>query len=323
MKKLLLALAILCCGPGAHAQTQDQKEVESRWSDSVVVIVHASPAVIAHARCPAMWKLSKGGANIWVLPTLLDGPRYGHWDSSCFKKRLKQADALFIQDKAESLPAEYSHLPPGTTLKDAVSDATYRRFVETARRVHDNPALYDRLDPVWAAYPLVSHAYNLKHIVPGGNYPDDLADLAREARVRVYALRRQDMDLGRRNIRSQVEVDRREACLNANLDRVDYTLNVLPGLLAAWQSSDIATVLRDYPREDDRCSPRGETFFTVYGKLNIDNWMKALTGALDDGGDSVAAIPLPWLLYKDGVLDKMRASGVTVTPPEGLEDKAP
>jgi hypothetical protein len=51
----------------------------------------------------------------------------------------------------------------------------------------------------------------------------------------------------------------------------------------------------------------------------MQNWSKALDAALNTPGKTVAVVPLEWLLYKGGVLDRLQASGVDVIAP--VEDE--
>lgn len=321
---LVLAAAAWTVATAASAQIQTQSPApapDARWSDSVTtVVVHGPTLVDIHARCPAMWKLNRGASVVWVMPTLIENIDDGKWESRCFKNVLKGSGALLVSGPVVWVPTQQTYLPDGKTLKDVVSPASYARFLAAAKRVHVSPRQFETLRAGWAANYFVTAAFHMEGIQEE-TYPDDMAGMARDARVKALVVPFHAPSDDRRNIRNRLDPTGDEACLNSILDRLDYTLDIEPNLIAAWRQADIATVLRLFPRNDTRCYPPGVDWVDISGKANMDEWTTDLGDFLDGTPKkTVAAVPLVWLLTKSGVLDQLQAQGVIITPPRGVDD---
>ena len=182
------------------------------------------------------------------------------------------------------------------------SSETYARFVTAAKRSHSTASNYMSLQPQWAANAFLSNIYR-SHDLSNQSYPSNMPDLARSAGTPVKGV---DLFVGssdERNNRNLLNAKESETCLDSVLDRVDYSLDVLPGVIAAWQKGDIARVIANFPDEDNRCLPSDTPDSNVIMRENALRWTQALSGLLDKPGRSIAAAPLNWLLYKGGVID--------------------
>lgn len=329
MKAGLIAAVLMLCAQAAAARAQEPAPPpaqssatapDARWSDSVTVIIHAPTTVTVHARCPAMWKLSRGASVVWVMPTLLENIDDGRWESSCFKRVLRGSGALLVSGDYVQVDSQQTHLPDGKKLKDVVSAASYARFLAGAKRVHVSPGQFETLRPGWAADYFVTAAFHMEGIVQEA-YPDDMPKMARDAKVKTLVVPFHPPRYDLRNIRNQLDAQGDEACLNSVLDRLDYTLGVEPAVISAWRTSDMATVLRLFPQDDGRCFPSQADWQAISGRANMNEWTADLGEFLDGSPKkTVAAIPLPWLLSKAGVLDQLRAQGIIVTPPRDVDD---
>ena len=267
-----------------------------------------------------MWKLVKGDAAVWVMPTLLTAKRSMSWDTACFKKAVKGANVLVLQGEYVGVSSRETYLPKGTHLKDAVSPETYARFLVAAKRSRSTASNYMSLQPQWAANAFLSNIYR-SHGLSNQSYPSNMPDLARSAGTPIKGV---DLFVGssdERNNRNLLNAKESEACLDSVLDRVDYTLDVLPDAIDAWQKGDIARVIANFPDEDNRCDPPDTRDSNVIMRENAGRWTQALSDLLNKPGRSIAAVPLNWLLYRGGVIDQLRAEGITVVPPDGVEDE--
>lgn len=318
-KRIMAAAAVWMLAATAVAQDRGAKSGEdqndARWSDAVTVIVHAPPTVTVHGRCPAMWRLSRGDASVWVLPVLLDA-RGGGWDTSCFTRALTGANVLLLNSPYTGVKAEYRYLRAPLRLKDVVSPQTYARYVAAAKHVHADPAQYDVLTPAWAADPLYQQAFNAHFHHESA--PDDMAGMAKRRGVPVRIVDFYDGGPRLRNARNGLDLAGQEACLNSVLDRLDFTLGDMDAEIRAWKRGDLASVLKLFPKRDDRCTPPDVA--TDVPAENSNRWTQGVMDALDKPGKSIAVIPLDWFLNRGGVLDQLRAAGVAVSPPSALQD---
>ncbi len=219
------------------------------------------------------------------------------WDTACFKKSPERREHSGLQGEYVGIPSRQTYLPKGTHLKDVVSPETYARFVTAAKRPHSTASNYMSLQPQWAANAFLSNIYR-SHDFSNQSYSSNMPDLGRSAGTPVKAV---DLFVGRsdeRNNRNLLNAKDSEACLNSVLDRVDYTLDVLPGVIDAWQKGDIAKIVANFPDENNRCLPPDTPDSNVIMRENAGRWTQALSGLLDKPGRSIAALPLNWLLYK-------------------------
>lgn len=306
----LATLGFLGVPAAAPAQT------ENRWSDSAEIVIRPTEITVpGMKRCPAMWKLKRGNSTLFILADVLAAPDSLQWDSSCFERTLKGANALLLQSEWHSIPIEDEYLPRGVAVKDLVSAATYARLQATAKRLSVSSRDYDYYKPQWAFYPLVGAAYNNRHIHLE-TYPSKVPGLARSAHVPIRKVPFYQGTLETRNIRNKLDAAGAENCLNGGLDRVDYTLDVLPPLAEAWAKADMATVLRLFPDPQfGGCVPKGDTSDRDLQTANMKNWTDFMDVALNELGKTVAVVPLDWLLYKGGALDQLQARGVDVIAP--------
>lgn len=311
-RRFIITIAALWgCASTGFAQNPN----DARWSDAVTVVVHAPPTITVHGRCPAMWRLSRGGASVWVLPVLLDARGDG-WDTGCFTRALKGANVLLLNSPYTGVKADYRYLRAPLRLKDVVPPETYARYVAAARRVHEDPGRYDVLTPAWAAYPLYGDAYEAHFHHESA--PADTAGMARRRNVAVQYIPFFDGGPRLRNARNGLDLAGQEACLNSMLDRLDFTLGDMDAEIRAWKRGDLATVLKLFPKRDDRCTPPDVA--TDVPAENSNRWTQGVMDALDKPGKSIAVIPLDWFLDRGGVLDQLRAAGVEVAPPSALQD---
>jgi hypothetical protein len=314
----LVAAAFALTGPIAVAQATPEGVSlgpEGRWSDTAEIVIHPSEVDVTGRRCPAMWKLKRGTSTLFILADVLAAPDGLKWDSSCFERTLKGANALLLQAEWHSIPIDDEYLPRGVSVRDLISDATFMRLQTTARRLSVPQRDYEGYRPQWAFYPLVGAAYS-KQNIHLETYPSKVPGLARSAHVPVRKVPFYQGTFETRNIRNRQDRAGAEDCLNSGLDRVDYTLDVLPPLAEAWAKADMATVLKLFPDPQfGRCVPAGDTSDRDLQAANMKNWTDALDNALNTPGKTVAVVPLDWLLYKGGALDQLKARGVDVIAP--------
>lgn len=290
----------------------------ARWSDAVEVVIHAPRAITVHGACHVdLWKITRGDAAVWVLPTLLTAPRRMDWDTTCVKRALAGAKGLLLPGQYTGVPSSPNPLPDEKKLSDVVSPQTYARFKAAAWKIGLDPGYFEHERPGWAMRTFIPRVYSRMGLEIQ-SYPSDLPDLARDAHVPIVDVTFDNGTSADRNVRNDLDPTEDEACLNADLDRLDYTINRLPTVIDAWKKGDMPTLLANFSDETEpNCVPESVKNKRA-GRSNIDIWTRAINRALDRGGTSVAAVPINWLLYKGGVLDAFAEDGATIVPPRGV-----
>jgi hypothetical protein len=314
---LLMALTMDAGAQTAPAPVPEAAPAKPQWSDLSEIVVRA------HIPGPVMWKLTKGDSTVWVLGILAEIPDNLHWNASHLKRVLADANLLIIpggsagSDKALDHWTVASHLPKGQHLEDVVSKPTYARFVATVERQRDLPLeTYTGYRPVRAGKDLFEDILDTHHIgrYTTVGYVQSIAQFDTAHTKIAYSV---NSDLLTEQWLALDEAGN-EACLNDFLDGIDYDRKVLPEISNAWARGDLPVVLRDYKETALlTCDLSTPAWKDVYKSLFIDDMTAALDDALQMPGKSVAVVPLSDLLRKDGVLDQLRAQGVTITSPKG------
>ncbi len=305
--RLMAVFGFMWFGQAGFDQLTAAEPPPTQWSDLTQVVVRA------HIPGPAMWKLTRGASTVWVLGVMDIKPDPLRWNAARFKRVLRGAKVLILPQESTWAPTN-STLPKSQRLKDVVTAKTYARFEATIARDSLSISTYDTYRPVWAGARLMSDVI-ADHAISTRIVPDTLPVFARQAGVPVQWLRRDDAPNLLR-LYDGMDAAGSEACFNAYLDSIDYLLGAMPKVTMAWARGDLTTLMK-YHREMayTTCIRADATMAPLYQGYAIDNAVTAIETALTAPGKSVAVWPLSDLLRQDGVLDHLRAEGVTITSP--------
>ena len=281
------------------------------WSDITEVVVRA------RAPGPAMWKLTRGDATVWVMGTLHVAPKSLPWDATRFRRILTGAHILIlpriIQD--EPVSEQDMELSGSQQLSDVVSAAAYHRF-QTDLEQENFDGLPNGLayQPAWAGAWLILRIYDA-HDITTHIVPPEVTTYAAQSGVTVKYVDRHTNRLQARQY-SRMDKATGEACLNDYLDGIDHDLASVDPMGKAWADGDIPTILANH-REPAwvTCFLAQPKYAQIYETYAVDDMVKAVDDALKTPGKSVAVMPLSDLLRRDGILDRLRAEGVTITAP--------
>lgn len=306
-----LVLALTLVG-GVHAQ-----EVDDPQANVVEALV-----VSAKLPGPAWWRVSDADTTIYILGTPPALPRGMAWDKSVLDHRL---DGAFAVVTPSEWRAGLGDLPGLLKLRKNLKDDG----AWTLR----SPALSARMQRAWAAAdpkdrdgwrdwkPLfialrlsgkVDKSAELQAMEPDKT----IAALARKHRIKARPAQvRKAMPM----LKSLVREHSDEAgltCLSEVLDAVEAGPGSRRAAAQAWADGRVKAALAA-PRGAERCQ------LLLPGvpeamRQTVDDEVGALTDLLKTPGHAVATFPIRGLVAEDGVLDKLRAKGITVrTPGDG------
>lgn len=305
--KALASAALLAAvfTPMAHAAPPPP--AQTQWSDITEVVVRA------RARGPAMWKLTRGDAVVWVLGVMDVKPNELDWNSNHFRRVLQGAKVLILPRESDWDPTN-SDLPKHVQLPDVITAALWKRFETRTMNEGFSDTTYIHYKPVWAGARLMSDVID-EHDISDHIIPDKITELAQAEGVTVQPLQRDDAQTMLR-LYDTLDAQSSEACLSDYLDSIDYLLTAMPRVTQAWARGDLKTVMRDHRELGyTTCIMSDPASAALYSSYAIDNMKAAVDDALKTPGKSVAVWPLSDLLRKDGVLDQLRAEGVVITSP--------
>ncbi len=317
-----LAAACLFVSTMAMAQTPPLPSRTHDWSDITEVVVRAP------SRGPAMWKIQKGNATVWVLGVLPQTPNGLHWDQARLKRLMRESKSIILPGRAFATVEghtrwrEGDRLVKNLTLMTILSDTARKRFYDAAERERryehesfDFVGRYFQSDPPVRAgdefYTLVTRYHDI-----GSRVALDILDMANQSPAVKVVPYETNIDYLTDDWMTLNEADG-ETCLNDFLDDVDYDLTTLPDEAEAWAKGDMPTLLRTFRDTPGLgCDLLVPEWRKDYELLHLQKVTGAIDNALAEPALNVAIVPLSDLLMKNGILDRLRGEeGVTITSP--------
>ena len=286
------------------------------WSVETVVVTAEAPG-------PAFWHLTKGNSEVWVLGTLAPLPEDLSWNSTRLGALLDGAHALLMPARASVGLFEGSwflltnrdllSMPDGQKLEDTLSPDLKARFVAARTALHKDADHYEDDAPVVAGL-VLERDFNNAHDFSTDEPADTAKRLARAKHVPVREIADYDaMPLAKQLLSLGPEASRR--CLaNAVEDVETRAIHAMPAA-KAWAVGDIKTVEAHYSvsRFDGCLSQTSD-----YAKLDqrgVADTLAAIKDALSRPGKAVVLIDIGELLRNAGVVEQLRAAGITVEGP--------
>jgi hypothetical protein len=313
MRVLLAALAVsLTIAGGATAQVIDDPEA---------TVVEAL-VVSAKLPGPAWWRISDADTTVYILGTPGATPKGMTWDSSVADRRLDGAFALLTPP---TLRAGLTDIPALLRLRGKMKDDGDWAAAE--------PALAARVQRAWTAVEpkdpdgwrdwkplalggLIASKANRKAGLEYGEVSRRIEKLARKHRVKTRAAETYKAMPLIKTVARQAGDSAGLVCLTETLDTVEQGQDRYRTAARAWAEGRVRAAL-SAPRSADRCQ------YLLPGVAEMSQRLKtaeveALANLLKTPGHAVALYPIRSLVAEDGVLDQLRARGITVrTPADG------
>ena len=314
-----LTVAALLSATAANAQTIDLG-LASEGPGSAVV---EELLVVARAPGPAIWLVEKGGSKLYVVGSAAPLPHQMAWKSPRLERALDQADLLLTPPKASVGPAQIAGFVlkggaglrqgMGDKLEDELPPDLKARFVSGRTRARKSASDYKNWQPAMAGFLLLSdfrQAAGLSEAKPVST----IERMAKARKVKIKAIGQYRMSAVVSSA-GKLSKDAQLACLRDALDELEYDGGRPKTIGADWARGDLASVRSRYSASAaQRCLARSPAGAKLLDQ-QISQSASALSGALNRPGVTVAVVDLAFLLPANGVLDRLKASGATVTSP--------
>lgn len=267
---------------------------------------------------PAWWRVTDADTTVYVLGVPSLAPKRMAWDRSIFERRLEGANVVvlpFVNVKAKlggSLGTAFNlaRLRSGGPYEEKLDPATRARFVAVRTRLGKDAGRYRTSNPLAAGVQLAidyRDASQLTNMDPAKL----VRYLAQQKGVKVVE---KSYDLGPQLggiIRTPANLGR--ICFDEVLAQAEAGPGVTLDAARAWAAGDVEGALQN-ERTYERC------LATISGGRTYDERMKAdeaaaIVNALKTPGHAIVLVPLRPLLAQGGVLDRLRAQGLTVKTP--------
>jgi hypothetical protein len=310
----LALVAVLSPAPGRAAEPIDDPEA---FTVDELVVQARLPG-------PAWWIVSDADTKVYVLGIPDALPKGTRWDQAVLRRRLAGANSLITPPvlRAGASPLavpklliEWRNISHGPGLARELAPDLMNRFNLAAQRAGKKPRDYQDLHAWFAGLGLAQDFR--RHA--GLDFAEPMKSImraAKAARVKPVPALAEDtrvatMLQGLRNIPADLSRD----CVTGAIEEVEAGPGQLRRAAQAWVSGNSRGAL-SAPRSSERCYaalPGGARM----KRESLGAQADAIVAALRRPGHSVAVLSLRALVAREGVLQRLRARGHTVTAPDG------
>ncbi len=316
---LLLAAPALAQPPAEPAPPAAPPAAPSADESAVVQEL----LVVGRRPGPALWRVTRGDAEVVILGGLSPIPHSLQWDHGRVERALQGAAMLFLPPSsahiglldAAGMFLRQGALKPahGADMETALPLDLRARFDRDRDSLRLDPKRYRHWKPAVAGLLLLAdarRAAGLSEDKPGTT----VAKMARAAHTPVRVVgefkAKPLFDAAAKMSDAQ-----NLACLSAALDDIDREAGHAVPAAAAWAVGDLKGV-RDNSSASllDRCLLQLPSVQSVLEQGTRDA-VSTIDAALKRPGRSVAVIDLTFLLRPNGVLDRLKAQGAQIGVP--------
>lgn len=275
--------------------------------------------VVARLPGPALWKVAKGDSEVVVLGAVRPLPHSLVWDTSRIDRALDGASVLLVEPEFKIGVLDTIRFKTGgmnarqdKPIEETLPKPLRDRFAGARAAARQEPSRYGRLKPYVAAFMLVSdyrEAAGLSNAKPDSTVRK-LAK-ARGVPIRPAAEYRVASAIKQAGGLSSAAG---LGCLEDAVDQVELENGQAQAVGAAWAAGDLKAVRARYgPAPLERCLQQVPNVAVV--ERGTEDSTRAILSALAQPGKAVAVVDLNFLLRPNGVLDRLKAQGATISVP--------
>lgn len=281
--------------------------------------------VVARPPGPALWLVEKGGAKLYVVGSAPPLPHQLKWDSPRLDRALGEASLVLVPPEASVGPLQVTKFfltggggvrqPFGKKLENRLPPDLLARFVSAREQAQRTAVPYKDWKPAVAGFILLSdfrQAAGLSEAKPVST----IERMAKAKGVKVKAMSQYRLGPILASA-GKLSDEGNLACLNDALTELEYDAAHNTTIGTDWANGDLASVRARYSTSAiQRCvmrTPGGPGLLAQQISQSAD----ALNEALNRPGVTIAVVDLAFLLPANGVLDRLKASGATITSPAG------
>jgi hypothetical protein len=324
MRRTCISSIALMLLAGTATAKEAGTNIDAQATDLEVVLVTGEQPG------PALWKVSSGNHELWILGEVSPLPRKVKWRSKQFEKLLAYTQEVILHNSATYMKgrqaAQMAHatdLPDGQSLGDLVSPELHRR-IETVAKIYGVSEPLDALSPPVVATRFANASLKTLDVRPFALQPT-VETLAHKIKVRVTNYSPPAVDIP---FEEQVLTVKNKATAVCPLQRIVQVLedggSGLRRLANAWAVGDIDSLRRlvaEYGIFTDgyrwsECSALGQQQLSEYMSKRTASWLAEAERALRENRSTLAVVPMLELFEKDGYLAALRARGYEVVEPE-------
>lgn len=311
-----VALTLCLLSFDAAAQTVETKPAEN-WGAPEIVEVQAAPG-------PAVWHLTRGNSEVWILGTVGGMPDGLKWNKDYLAQLLDGARAILMPPRPSIGVFEGAwfvivnggkfSLPRGQSLEPSLSDGLRARFVATREKLDRDEGRYRTDTPLRAALRLQQDLQDKLDLTR--DEPRETIDrLARARHVQSAPIARYEVLDAAEDV-LKLDPDQQRVCLAQSIEDVDRQFTHAVPAAQAWAIGDIRNVKANYAelRLVDCITSQVHSVADI-SERDVADYTSAINAALDQPGKTIAVIDISPLLRQGGVLERLEALHVAIEGP--------
>jgi|SRR5579871_1811004 len=313
---LLLWLVLWLLLPGAAiAQTNANQPVKD-WSVETVVVTAEPPG-------PALWRITKGSSEVWILGLVEPLPAQLQWDSRGLRGLMDHARAVLLPPRGEVgmfeglwfliAHGDMLRLPEGQSLAAELPPALRARFLDAVGKAGHDPDRYASFKPAVAGFMLENDFLKQRDFTVREPL-DTIRILAARRSVPVNLIATYPaLDVVKQV--SMLSPEGHRQCLTDSIDDLDTLAAHAAPAASAWAEGNVEGIEEHYSeaRALD-CLSQSASFGQLWER-SVRDTVTAIDGALSRSGKTIVVINIGEFLRKNGVLERLKAQGLELEGP--------
>jgi uncharacterized protein YbaP (TraB family) len=290
----------------------------ARLGVAAAVVAALTLSAAAANAAPPWWRISDGSSEVWILGAPQVTPKGLAWDTQSLQRRLNGAAELIISPQPRgglkamaTLLGKASALRSQSPMEAGLPPALRKRFVAAREAIGKDARAYADWKPAVAGTLLSGDVFKVSSL-DGGDIEAAVRKLARRRGVRETPAGTYDAS-PTLNAAASLSQAGQEACLSAALRGVERGAASFRAEAESWTRGEVKLSGGIDPY-DQACL----AFMPVMKALSDSNLAadsQTVAAALRAPGRSLAIFDLQSLTMPGGVLDRLRARGLSVSGP--------
>lgn len=280
--------------------------------------------VTAHAGGPAIWSVTKDGAEVDILGIVEPLPDNFAWNEKPLEQILGSVRLVLLPPQVQMevfsgawfylTEGDLLHPPDDKTLWDVLDPRSAAELARVCEFLHEPRDQYSDDSPIRAAVRLGSDFRHVDYLTT--HEPEDsIRTLARARRVTVRRVANYDLVPSGEEL-LKLPPSATGKCIDAAVRDIDFQSRHVPAAANAWAIGDVAGMMANWsPSNYYQCLTGLSPHAAAVDARSIDDTVAAIDEALGNGGRTLAVVDIGILQRKGGVLDRLRASGISVAGP--------
>jgi hypothetical protein len=287
--------------------------------------------VIASARGPAIWHATNGDGDVAIMAIVQPLPDNFVWNTKPLEALLRGAHLVLLPPSIRMgifsgawfylTQSDLLHPPDNKTLWDVLDPRVAADLAKTCEFLHEPPERYSDNSPILATMRLGSDFRHVDYLTT--HEPEDQVHaLARARRVPVRRVATYDLiPSGEELLKLPAAVTGK--CIDAVIRDIDFQSRHVAAAAQAWAIGDVAGMMANWSRSNSYdCLAQLSLHAAAIDARSIDDTVAAVNDAIAGGGRSIALIDIGILMRRGGVLDRLKADGISITGPTASEENS-